>query len=162
MFKVSFKEGSKKVQTFNNKATIVTLTGRITLPKWFCFLPNDIATWVTHHPTVEFDCIYALEEAVISVSGKSVCSDNDTYNHLLGERIAESRAKLRLYKFMYTLCQKLMWHYYNILYGQSFEKGAHTATLNSIPRGGLKGVVDKYGALWVKEHNHLNQLLYDA
>ena len=33
MFKVSFKEGSKKVQTFNNKATIVTLTGRITLPK---------------------------------------------------------------------------------------------------------------------------------
>lgn len=161
MFKVSFKEDSKKVQVFNDKATVVTLTGRVKMPKWFCFMPSNIAYWVGHHPTVEFDGIYALDEAVITVSGKSVCSEKDTFDSVLGERIAESRAKIRLYKFMHTLCKNLMYYYYGILYGVP-EGNGELETGMAKHKGGLQEACSKYASLWIKESKHLGELLNQA
>ena len=162
MFKVSFKEDPKKVQVFNDKATVVTLTGRVKMPKWFCFMPNNIAYWIGHHPTVEFDSIYALDEAVITVSGKSVCSEKDTFDSVLGERIAESRAKIRLYKYMHILCKNLMYYYYGILYGVPERNGEVETKVVKYHKGGLQEVCSKYTSLWVKESKHLGELLNQA
>ena len=162
MFKVSFKENAKKIQIFNNKATVVTLTGRVKMPKWFCFMPSNLAYWIGHHPTVEFDGVYALDEAIVTTSGKSICSENDTFDSVLGERIAESRAKIKLYRFMHDLCKKLMYYYYGILYGVPEGKGEVETKVIKYYKGGLQEACSKYTSLWVKESKHLSELLNQA
>ena len=37
-------------------------------------------------------------------------------NWLIGYRIAETRAKIKLYKFIHNLCEKLMKQYYDVMY----------------------------------------------
>ena len=161
MLKVSFKDNFKKVETFNNKATIVTLTGECITPLWFSSMPHKIWEWVIWHPSVEVSGTYSNQNLVmvIEVSGKSVCADGDTFNNKMGERIAESRAKIKLYKFMHTLCKKLMYCYHGYIYGVPEGRGTYkTATLSDY-HGGLQDACKKYAELWVKESRHLGILL---
>ena len=161
MLKVSFKDNFKKAETFDNKATVITLTGECVTPLWFNNVPHKIWEWVMWHPSVEISETYSNQNLVmiIEVSGKSVCADGDTFDDKIGERIAESRAKIKLYKFMHTLCKKLMYCYYGYIYGVPEYRGTYkTATLSDY-HGGLQDACRKYAELWVKESRHLNTLI---
>ena len=161
MLKVSFKDNFKKVETFNNKATVVTLTGKCITSFWFSNVPNKIWNWIMRHPSVEIGETYSNHNLVmiIKASGKSVCADGDTFDAKMGERIAESRAKIKLYKFMHTLCKKLMYCYYGYIYGVPEGRGTCKTTTLSDYHGGLQDACRKYAELWVKESKHLGTLL---
>lgn len=160
MLKVSFKDDCMKVQTFNNKATVVTIVGELIIPnKLLYVLPPEIHKWINDHPAVDATS-YALTN--LKVSGKSVCSDEDTFNAETGKRIAESRAKIRLYKFMHTLCTKILLNFYGLMYGVPEGASAiHTAVISD-SHGGLREECKKYATLWVKESQHLGKLLEEA
>lgn len=162
MLKVSFKNNFKKVEVFNNRATVVTLTGKILCPDFISdCLPTKVWEWINHHPSVEVSESFMRSGLyyIINVSGKSVCADGDTFDAKIGERIAESRAKIKLYKFMHTLCKKLMYCYYGYIYGVPEGSGTYkTATLSDY-HGGLQDTCRKYAELWVKESRHLSTLL---
>lgn len=153
MLKVSFKDDCMKVQTFNNKATVVTIVGELIIPnKLLYVLPPEINKWINDHPAVKAS--YALTN--IEVSGKSVCSDEDTFNAETGKRIAESRAKIKLYKFMYRLIDQFCDYYSKLFLGYvGFLPTSDTS--NSI-----YAELHKYEALWIKESQHLGKLLEEA
>jgi hypothetical protein len=165
MLKVSFKEGAKKVQTFNEKATIVTLVGHMQMPNtlWSVF-PNMTANWMWNHPGVDASwgtCTKENEVIRLEVSGKSVCAEEDTWNPIIGERIAEARAKLKIYKFMYNLCRKLLWDYFDIGYGNA-EIELARENHNEPPKDCIWTTLKKYKKLYSTEYSHLNKLLKEA
>ena len=164
MLKVSFKKDSKKVQTFYNKATIVTLTGEVRIPRkvWDAF-PRDIIIWVRKHPKIDFDTDKSdlnYCPLILEFTGKSICAEGDTFDEVTGYRIAESRAKIKIYKFMHTFCEMLMRYYYNIMYGNTelIIKESHTEA----PKDCLSLTCKKYTELWLKESHHLGKLLEEV
>lgn len=157
MLKVSFKdkEGcpARKVEVFNDKATVVTLTGVIKAPEWWWKIPKEIHKWMTNHPSVEvYDNL--LGNVIVKVIGKSICSDEDEFNPVLGERIAEARAKKKLYGFMLTLTKKLICYYHNLLYGK-FAVKVEGETADSC----IYKEMEKYSVLYGAELEHLRNLL---
>ena len=165
MFKVSFDKDSKKVQTFNNRATVVTITGEMSFSSevWDIF-PNKIANWMWQHPTIDAfwgNCTKGTEVINLKVSAKSVCAEGDTFEENIGKRIAESKAKVKLYKFVHNLCEMLMKYYYGIMYGNAeFDiiRESHTEE----PKDCLYLTCKKYRELWIKESYHLGKLLTEA
>ena len=162
MFKISFKEDFKKIQTFNGKATVVTLTGNVIMPEWADLMPREITDWITLHPSVEVENHWKRDHFSMTLiaSGKSVCAEEDNFDPVLGERIAEARAKLRLYKFIYTLCKKLQQYYIPLLFGVSgikVDKG-----LRALQTDCISLALEKYQALMIKESHHLGELLEQA
>lgn len=157
MLKVSFKdkEGcpAKKVEVFNDKATVITLTGVVKAPEWWWKIPKEIHKWMTNHPSVEvYDNL--LGNVIVKVIGKSICSDEDEFNPVLGERIAEARAKKKLYGFMLTLTKKLICYYHNLLYGK-FTVKVEGETADSC----IYKEMEKYSVLYGAELEHLRNLL---
>lgn len=157
MLKVSFKdkEGcpARKVEVFNDKATVVTLTGVVKAPEWWWKIPKEIHKWMTNHPSVEvYDNL--LGNVIVKVIGKSICSDEDEFNPVLGERIAEARAKKKLYGFMLTLTKKLICYYHNLLYGK-FAVKVEGETADSC----IYKEMEKYSVLYGAELEHLRNLL---
>ena len=153
MFKTSFKGDFKETEVFNGRATIVTLKGIIRFPKHFIdTIPQSIMDRAYSHPVVEYHD--SIDTAYIIVKGKSVCREGDTFDSVIGERIAESRAKIRLYKFMYTLINKLIDYYVGILVGAHNKVDVHHSSLTS-----LLDANHKYTMLWKTETAHLNKLL---
>lgn len=163
MFKVSFKDDCMKVQTFNDRATVVTMVGYMSFPHelWSVF-PDEVANWMWEHPSIDAswgNSTVQKEVIRLEFSGKSVCASDDTFNAETGKRIAESRAKLRLYRFMYNLCTKLYRYYIHIALGtgknQPFSPGGYYY-------GSLYDVKRKYKSLAIKEYHHLDKLLKEA
>lgn len=157
MLKVSFKdkEGcpAKKVEVFNDKATVITLTGVVKAPEWWWKIPKEIHKWMANHPSVEvYDNL--LGNVTVKVIGKSVCSDEDEFNPVFGERIAEARAKKKLYGFMLTLTKKLICYYHNLLYGK-FAVKVEGETADSC----IYKEMEKYSVLYGAELEHLRNLL---
>lgn len=157
MLKVSFKdkEGcpAKKVEVFNDKATVITLTGVIKAPEWWWKIPKEIHKWMANHPSVEvYDNL--LGNVIVKVIGKSICSDEDEFNPVFGERIAEARAKKKLYGFMLTLTKKLICYYHNLLYGKFAVKVEGEAADSCIYKE-----MEKYSILYGAELEHLRNLL---
>lgn len=159
MLKVSFKSvyggrPAKRIEIFNDKATIVTLTGTIKVPDWWWKIPKDIYKWMMEHPSVEvFDNV--LNNITVIVVGKSVCSDEDSFSPVFGERIAEARAKIKLYRFMYNLINKIIAYNKKVLYG-NFEVAVR---YNEHPLQCLYMDAIKYNKLLTAEKEHLNNLL---
>lgn len=158
MLKVSFKEDCQKVQVFNDRATIVTMVGQIIMSEelWSVF-PDKIAHWMCNHQgiNVSWSSNKHYEFIRLEFSGKAVCADDDTFDAETGRRIAESRAKIRLYKFMYKLLDQLCDYYGKLLVGY---RGFNSASVND----SLFSELDKYQALWVKESHHLGKLLEET
>lgn len=148
MFKVSFKD--KKVKRVdNNRATIITLTGEIKAPEDVYLYPTPVRLWINEiHPWIDTD------GWDITVRGKSICSEEDTIDNVFGERLAEARAKLHLYKFMRTLCKKLCEFYDSFLYGND-----HTKVIITDNGDSLKKALNKYNKLVVREKKHIFDLL---
>lgn len=94
--------------TFKNKT--IKHYGRCTVCTLECkikvlYTDNSIYKWICFHPAIK--CQKILDnEIFFSVTAKTVCSLNDKYNATIGERIAESRAKIKAYNFCHTLFLK--------------------------------------------------------
>lgn len=148
-----------KVQTFNDRATVVTMVGQMTFPSelWSVF-PDKIANWMWDHPIVDASCgacTNGHEVINLKFSGKSVCSSDDTFNVETGKRIAESRAKLKLYLFMSKLLKMLCEYYSRLLTGYM--------TIPTITGSeALNTAMMKYNALAFKESRHLGKLLEEV
>ena len=162
MFKVSFKKDCKKVQTFNDRATIVTIVGIMDYPSelWTC-TPTSITDWLWNHPSIDFR-VYGGEEFRLEFSGKSVCSAEDTFNPVIGEMIAESRAKIRLYKFIHTLLYKLYVYYFDVILGDRYALCDIEKTIDYNKPGGIFEEMGKYKDLLRKETLHLEKLLEET
>ena len=162
MFKVSFKGNFKKVETFNDKATIVTLVGILTYPNGIWDITDStISNWMFLHPSIDVkwgEPPITNNSFRLEFSGKSICAKGDTFDKVLGERIAESRAKIKLYKFMTTLCSKLLNDLYVKMYGNG-ELVRVNENHNEPPKDCIQLAYMKYKTLWSKELKHLNDLL---
>lgn len=150
MLKVRFLE--KNVKRFSNgKITIVQLRGAT---NWPYGTDNHLFwPWVKNYIKHKQNII--TDGYTVMVKGKAACSDEDTMDNVLGERIAEARAKITLYKFMKNLCKKVYMYYRTLLYGhRDIGIGVNKENEDSLYQSYLK-----YNALADKEEQHLNDLL---
>ena len=151
--KVSFL-GKQDVKSYNDKVTFVTLEGCLNMP---LPIPVAIGNWINKYlknSKITFEYIKYTDIYTIGTTGTSKCSDNDTYDSVLGERIAESRAKIALYRFMELLCKKMYVFYKGIIDGKSdimlTVANEHDCLYNSCL---------KYGMLHDREKQHLKDLM---
>ena len=159
MYKVSFTDDFKKVERFNNKVTKVTLKGTIK-NAWALDdlnIPQSIYDWMRDNNCKDLD--------TLEVSGIAIRSDNDKDDPVLGERLAEARAKLKIYKFMKTFCYKMLKYYALKLYGINTKNNINTITVRAIDQesydDSLQKAYKKYSRLVDVENTHIKQLLYD-
>lgn len=157
MWKVSFKDLMyKKVQKFNDRVTVVTLKGELKIPmEVMNSMPKEVCDWMMNkiNPRVK---VYHWQGIInVIVTGKAVRSKEDKDDSVLAERIAECRAKIKLYKFIYTLLMKYTKYYATLLKGKewSFENTPINDT-NCIAY-----VFNKYTKLYLNEKKHLVELL---
>ena len=156
MYKVSFKDDFKKVERFNNKVTKVTLKGTIK-NAWDLddlTIPQSIYDWMRDNNCKDLD--------TLEVSGIAIRNNKDKDDPVLGERLAEARAKLKIYKFMRTFCHKMLKYYALKLYGINTN---NTITVRAIDQesyvDSLQKAYKKYSRLVDVENTHIKQLLYD-
>ena len=161
MYKVSFKKDSKKVQTFNNCATVVTLVGELSLPKGIWeVIPKSINNWFWTHSGIETDWMNE-DRFRIECSGKAVCAKDDTFDLIIGERIAESRAKVKLYSFMTTFLRKLVRYYSEITFGNTAYERLLVTNFNPNTVN-ISSSYWKYYRMLGNEKNHLTELLQNT
>jgi hypothetical protein len=150
MLKVRFLE--KNVKRFNNgKITTVQLRGGINWP----YGADNHLFWLWMKNYIKHNQNITTDGYTVIVKGKAACSDEDTIDNVLGERIAEARAKITLYKFMKNLCKQVYTYYKNLLCGQSVIK----IEIDKENKDSLCNSHLKYCALVGKEEQHLNDLL---
>lgn len=157
MWKVSFKDPKyKKVQKFNDRVTVVTLKGDLRIPmEVMNSMPKKMWDWMTDkiNPRVK---VYHWQGIInVIVTGKAVKSKEDKDDPVLAERIAECRAKIKLYKFIYTLLMNYTEYYATLLKGKewSFE---NTPVNDSTC---IAYIYNKYTRLYINEKKHLEELL---
>lgn len=159
MLKLSFdkkKLGSTppiQTQIFNDTITKVTLTGFMT---WNTRLSiPEILEFLHSYNGIGVD--YTASGYIISTTGVSKKHEDDTFDDVLGYRIAESKAKLKLYKFMKNLTDTI------ITCLMSYCYGVHEVMDIVGRRNSKTSVYDdnlKYIKLYDKEEEHLNKLLH--
>lgn len=153
MYKVSFKDDFKKVERFNNKVTKVTLKGNV----------NDLFTLNglnVPRPIIEWMINSWGDTDTIEASGIAVRNDKDKDDPALGERLAEARAKLKIYKLMRTFCHKMLEYYTLKLYGTKASNNTIVIKVNPEKDSLFKAYM-KYDRLIDVENTHIKQLLYD-
>lgn len=154
MLKVSFKENSfepaKKVERIEDKVTVVTLKGQIQFGVFYGKMSGSMITKLYQHPFIE--------NGALRVQGKAKRSEGDADNPILGERIAEARAKIKLYKFMQSFCKSIMEYYMTLLFGD-IDIASKTKAYDS---ESIIGAYKKYGQLLATEQRHLENLLKQA
>lgn len=148
MYKVSFDPKTfKKVEHFNNRTTKVTLTGNIDWDMSILFMDGPIKKWIMHHESI----FLRWGSQTITVSGRTTCHSTDTFDPVLGERIAESKAKVRLYRYMCVLLSKIAAQYKKEL---GISCRSKTARADSV-----LGAYQKYIRLHQLERRHLKELM---
>ena len=156
MYKVSFTDDFKKVERFNNKVTKVTLSGVIrNIYGEELIIPPSISNWMADNMGRVIN--------IIEVTGTAVRNNKDKDDPVLGERLAEARAKLKIYKLMKTFCNKMLKYYKFKLYGTKanneiiVKTGPEELSCND----SLLKAYMKYDKLVNVENNHIKQLLYN-
>jgi hypothetical protein len=155
VFKVSFKETEKspsKVTQKVGKTTTVILKGVVELPAFWKHLPEEIIKWIEGRQKVEGYENLADNTLIIYSTGVSKCNPDDKYDSLLGERLAEARAKESIYKFFYQLSYKLFEYYTTIAFGSM-------GVIDTGSDGSLERTAFKYEQLYNREKNHQIELL---
>lgn len=155
VFKVSFKETENNPSKVVYKAGMVTdviLKGTIVIPEFWHRMPEEIMVWIATRKKIELYEDIAHGILIIHSEGISKCRKDDRYETLLGERLAEARAKYHIYKFLYDLTAKLYDYYNRILFG---EAGVVDTGKGSC----LAQDVKKYEALCIRESHHIGELL---
>lgn len=155
LFKVSFREDKKNPSKVIEKAggtTIVTLKGVVNLPEFWYNIPKEIHTWIATRTKVEIYEDIANNTLIIYSQGTSRCMDGDKFDSLLGERLAEARAKYIIYKFFYDLTFKLYNYYDKVMFG---DQGVVCSGTGSC----LAQDIKKYEGLCIRESHHIGELL---
>lgn len=157
MFKVSFREKStpSKVVLKSGRVTTVTYRGTVKLPKLWWYMPEEVRRWVNACTYVDMEESIAHNTVVLYSRGVSKCRDGDKYDTLLGERVAEARAKMHIYWFFYQICGKLIDYYNHLVYGDD-----QVVSFNR--NGGLVGDMHRYQELYKKEQEYIEKLLSDG
>lgn len=157
MWKVSFKAPTyKKVQKFNDRVTVVILKGDLKVPKKVMdSMPKKMWDWMKDKINPRVRVLHWQGIINITATGKAVKSENDKDDSVLAERIAECRAKLKLYEFVYTLLMNYTEYYATLLKGKewSFENTPVNDTTC------IAYVYNKYTRLYLNEKKHLAELL---
>lgn len=158
LFKVSFKDSPKnpsKAVVVTGKRTVVLLSGTVKFPKFWKHVPNEIIEWMTDQGhLISGDEDIATNTFHLKAMGKARCHEEEEFDYKFGERLAEARAKLKIYKFFYNLCDKLYEYYSKILFG---PRGVVDFGEGSCIGRDLK----KYEDLYIKEARHIGELLKD-
>ena len=155
IFKVSFKETEKnpcKAVEKVGKTTTVILKGVVDLPSFWKHIPDEVVDFIGNTTKIEAYENIVDNYLLIYSKGVAKCRPDDKYNSLLGERLAEARAKYDIYKFFYNLTHKLYDYYDKILFGES---GVVDTGYGSC----LAKVVKKYEGLCIREAHHIGELL---
>lgn len=154
MFKVSFKEDEcpSKVVEKVGKVTTVMYRGIVKLPKIWWYLPKEILEWIKYRDSLEIYENVANNTLIVYAKGKTKCADGDVYDSLLGERIAEAKAKMVIYKFFADLCQRIYKYYEELLTG---DRSLSVPPVN----GGVAGDLLKYRKLYMIEKEHIKTLI---
>lgn len=158
LFKVSFKDSPKnpsKAVVVTGKRTVVLLSGTVKFPKFWKHVPNEIIEWMTDQGhLISGDEDIATNTFHLKAMGKARCHEEEEFDYKFGERLAEARAKLKIYKFFYSLCKRLLEYYHKILYGGGSE-------VNGNCKNCLAADFMKYKALYLRESQHIEELLKD-
>ena len=157
MFKISFRENFKFVSREDRKTT-VTLYGELnSRSEFWDILPESI-----------FDELFDYSKLtvgrmadILKFEGHTIRHPNDKDNPVIAERIAESRAKIKLYKFMMRLCHRILKYYYAILYGNA-EMYKVIGSTEGKQRDCVYLAFKKYRTLFEKEQKHLSKLLEET
>lgn len=155
MFKVTFKQNPKnsfRLITKVGNETTVMLEGIIDLPDLRKYIPTEVVEWITNQSMVEGYENTASNQLIIYSRGMSKCHPDDKYDVILGERLAESRAKQNIYKFMYYFCKKIFEYFNTALRGNDYVCGDECE-----PNSLLSDVL-KYKKLWWAELDHFEKL----
>lgn len=137
-----------KIQVFNNTVTKVTFYGTLINGTGIC-MPAAIKEFIDTYKGVDYIC--SGDDYIIVATGISKRNKDDIYNSTIGYRIAESRAKIKLYKFMLNLSKKFIEIIGPMIFG-------HSKT--DIAFGGIPDDVIKYKEFLSKEKKHLNDLIH--
>lgn len=156
MIKVSFKDfDSKVVKRFNDKVTIVTLTGKTQLPSNLVqAMPIGFFDWLDLHSNPEIKYMFGADMTIIA-KGKAVRSNKDKDNPLLAERIAESKAKLKIYTFIHALISKYILEYSKLITGYDEPLMSNVKDTDE----SLYGMADTYMRYITTEEKHLEDLI---
>lgn len=142
-------------RTSNGKITTVKIRGTSPLPPFLKSIPRNIEEWVEANKYVTAE--FTVSKMVIIAKGVAKRSDEDADNPVLGERIAECRAKLNLYRFMHNFINRLLRHYVHVSFGN-----ANVDNISIHPfDDSLINASMKYSRLHAIELLHLKQLLTD-
>ena len=157
VFKVSFKDSLKnptKVAVVTGKKVAIMINGTVELPEFFKHIPDSIVNWMTE----EQKCISGEEDIAtntfhVKATGVAKCHEEEKFDYVFGERLAEARAKYKIYKFFYDLTTKLYDYYNMILFGD--ESVAESGGSGSC----LAKDIKKYEGLCIREAHHISELL---
>lgn len=137
-----------KTQVFNNTVTKVTFYGTLINNTGIC-MPDAIKEFIDTYKGVDYIC--SGDDYIIVATGISKRNKGDIYNGTIGYRIAESKAKIKLYKFMFNLSKKFLKVISPMVSG-------HSKT--NITYGGIPEDIIKYQRFLSKEKKHLNDLIH--
>lgn len=158
MWKVSFKDPySKKVQRFNDKVTVVTLTGFMKIPKdTLDYMPPSIYQWINSLHNPEIETCYTVSGLHIISKGIAKRADDDIDNPIGAERLAESRAKATIYWFVLKLADKYVRYYNKVVTG---DEQIYIEESDKYSDNSLYAIMDRYNELYQRELDHMNHLL---
>lgn len=149
MYKVSFKSNYLTYKIKNNVTTVI-LRGTLNIPNDFT-LPIPIYIWLCDHPKV----IFNPTTKTFTIKAKVVCSKEDTFNELLGKRLAESKAKSILYWHMAQFIDKLLNYYCKYLFGNNLT---YEFVQGNKYGNNLVSIRSRYFSLYKKEIEHFDEL----
>lgn len=157
MWKVSFKDPMyKKVQKFNDRVTVVTLKGDLRIPmEVMNSIPKEVCDWMAKksNPKVK---VYRWQGIInVTATGKAVRSEGDKNNPVLAERIAECRAKIKLYNFVHNILVRYTDYYATLLKGKNWLFEYTPIDDNNC----IAYIYNKYNRLCFNEEKHLEELL---
>lgn len=153
MIKVTFNgKEAIKTQVFNNTITKVTLSGVMKIPSAYDF-PSKVDDYMDNYTGVTSHWYNGV--IYVSSTGISKKSEEDVYDETLGYRIAESRAKIKLYKFLCNICRVYYQYLITLCFGENSEVwGIHPYNK------GIRYDMSKYYVLLDREKQHLNTLIH--
>lgn len=159
MWKVRFdKDNYKTVEKFNDKATVVEITGCLRLPsKIIQNIPSDVYSWMVYHSNPRVGINLNSEYILIKAKGKAVRLDEDEDNPVLAEKIAECRAKMKMYDFVARAFCKYINYYVELMVGKRGEM-LPLKTQGSC----LCKAHEKFNELCDREYRHLIKLLEET
>lgn len=156
MWKLKFdKDNYKTVERLDDKVTIVTIKAQLIINNLTWDIPIEALNECASSDSLK---IQIWKDAIIfEVKGKAVRSDQDKDNPVLGERIAECKAKLKLYHSIIALLDRCVNYYGEKLVG---KKGK--MTFEEYDNNSIYANLQYFKKQWDREYRHWIKLLTEA